>query len=668
MPLVLLAGLAGTLAYVYAHTTIPEAPPGPQTTFVYDRDGRVIARLHAEVDRTLVPLDAIPLHLRQAVIAAEDKDFYEHGGISPLAILRAAWTDLTRGRLEQGGSTITQQYVKNVYTGSERSFGRKVREAILALKLERQLSKDEILARYLNTVYFGNGAYGVEAAARTYFGVPARRLTVLQSATLAGLIPAPEAFDPVTHPERARERRNLVLRRMAEEGYLTPAQAEELGREPLRVRARRPPEFGRYGYFVDVVVRRLLDRYGYGQTFTGGLRVRTTLDVDWQRAAEEAVARYLGPGDPEAALVAVDPRDGAVRALVGGRDFRRDKFNLATQAHRQTGSAFKPFTLAVALEEGISLQSVWSGPPTLVVDDPRCAGPGGEPWEVSSYADASYGTMSLLDATAYSVNTIYAQLVTVVGPERVVEVAHRMGIESPLQPVCSITLGSQPVTPLEMTAAYATLAARGTFHPPLTVERVASAHGDVLERARPRGRPALEPNVADLVTLALQRVIEAGTGTNADLGRPAAGKTGTAQDYADAWFCGYVPQLAACVWVGHREGRVPMHDVAGFANVTGGSVPALIWRDFMLRVLEGVSVQPFPQPSLEGLDRFPEGAVPPTMPSPSPTPTPSPSPTPPSPSPTPPSPTPTPIPTPTLPPTTPPTTPPPPTPTSSPTG
>ncbi|HEX2089156.1 MAG TPA: transglycosylase domain-containing protein [Actinomycetota bacterium] len=608
VPFVGILGLAGVIFYVYAQTEVPEAPPGPQTTLVYDRHGNRIASLHAEVDRTIIPFKEIPKSFRDAVIAVEDKDFYRHGGISPFAIVRAAWRDIASRRIEQGGSTITQQYVKNVYTGSERSFGRKIKEAIIAVKLEDKYSKNEILAKYLNTVYLGNGAYGVQAAAQTYWGKRARRLTTLESATLAGVIPAPATYDPVENPKAAKRRRNLVLDRMAEQGYITETEAEELKAKPLKVRDVEPQQSFQFAYFVSHVSKILQRDFGQEQTFAGGLRVQTTLDANYQRAAEAAVKKYLpDANDPSAAVIAIDPTNGAIRALVGGKDFEKAKFNLATQARRQTGSAFKVFTLAEAFRQKISPRSTWKGPAQITIPDPQCYDQQkNEPWKPSNYGDAGQGKMNLIDATAQSVNTIYAQLVVEVGPENVAQLARRMGIVTPLEPVCSITLGSQSVTPLEMTNGFATLAARGIRRPSYSIASVKSADGEVLHEADPKGERVLGENDADLVNYALQSVSTRGTGTAANLpDRPEAIKTGTAQDYVDAYLCGHVPELVTCVWVGYTKGEIPMENVNGYANVFGGSIPALIWRDFMTQALANVPPATFPTPSFAGYDKFP---------------------------------------------------------------
>jgi penicillin-binding protein 1A len=605
---------ADRVSQILAKVQIPTARPLPQSTFVYDRYGHLLTVFHGAEDRRPIPFSRIPKTVREAVISAEDEHFYQEGAVNFRSTLRAAWVDLVRHGPVQGGSTITQQYVKDLYTGGEDTIGRKIREALIAQKLNSRLTKHQILSRYLNEVYFGHGSYGIQAAALTYFGVPAHELTTLQAATLAGVIAAPSKFDPMTHPRHARIRRDYVLQRMMTDGYLSLHRERRLAARPVRVSppAKRPSTAP---YFMNYVTQALEKRFGVRRTLSGGLRVQTTLDPKLQRAADSAVRSHLStPGDPSAALVAIDPSNGEVRAMVGGTDFAKVQFNLATQARRQAGSAFKPFTLATAMKQHISLLSRWNGPPSLVIHDPRCftvdpkTGVDG-PWHVSNYADESAGTMSLLDATANSVNTIFSQVVTNVGPDRVAATAHDMGITSPLAPVCSITLGTQAVTPLEMTQAYATLASGGIRHYATGLASVRHRKGKDLMRADSKGTRVLSSKNTSLVTYALEGVIQHGTGTAANIGRPAAGKTGTAENFQDGWFCGFVPQLVTCVWLGYPKGEIPMHNVEGFPDVFGGSIPAEIWHDFMQQALVGVPVEGFAQPSLSGYDTTPNGAV-----------------------------------------------------------
>jgi penicillin-binding protein 1A len=602
----------GSLQALYSDTAVPKPPQLPRTTFVFDRHGHLLATLHGGENRLPVPLGRVPRRLQNAVIAAEDANFYREDGVNFSSILRAAYVNFVHGTVVQGGSTITQQYVKDVFTTGQRTVERKVREAIIAQKLSRQVSKREILQRYLNEVYFGHGAYGVEAAAQAYFGTDVGNLDILQCATLAGLIAAPSQFDPIASPDAARDRRNYVLGRMAALGMLTASKAHQLESLPVRT-SPAPPIPVRAPSFVNFVKKRLEDRFGVRRTFQGGLQVTTSLDLRLQRDADQVVRTHLSqPGDPSAALVAIDPRNGQVLAMVGGGPKgSATNFNLATQALRQAGSSFKAFTLATAVHQGISLLSEWNGPPSIVVTDPRCQTedpvthvPG--PWDVSNYADEQAGTMNLLDATANSVNTIFSQLVLDVGPDQVAAMANHMGVSHHLAPVCSITLGTQPVSPLDMATGYATLADRGVRHNPVGLVKVVDPTGSTV--AAPDGSPrrVLTQTEADLVTSALEGVVTHGTGTAAALsGRPVAGKTGTAQNFQDAWFCGYTPQLATCVWVGFPQGEIPMHDIEGFPDVFGGSIPALIWHDFMTDALANAPSVVFPTPDLNGYDTTP---------------------------------------------------------------
>jgi penicillin-binding protein 1A len=634
----------GTLFYVYTRLQLPQTPPALQTSYLYDRNGTLLTTLHSSVDRTIIPLSKMPQSLRDAVIATEDQDFYSHPGFDAVGIIRAAWNDV-RGRPVQGGSTITQQLVKNVYAGTyktkangervyvepERTMAQKVREVLLAIKLEQEMGKDKILATYLNTIYFGHGAYGVEAAAETYWNEHASKLTPLQSATLAGTIASPETFDPADNPEDSLVRRNYVLDRMAQEGYLPQAKADQLKQKKVHTEAQPAgPVDYQAPYFVAYAKHVLDDKYGSSQVFGGGLHITTTLDSDLQRAAEDAVRSYLpSPHDPEGALVSIDPRTGEILAMVGGRNYDNSKVNLATGAGgsgRAAGSAFKPFTLAAAMKQHYSLNSYWYGPSQITIPDPECYTNGG-PWQPSNAADEESGSFSLANATKYSVNTVYAQLVTDVGPQNVVDVAHKLGIQSKLDPNCSIALGAVNVNPLEMTSAYATFAARGMHHRPTPLVSVKGPDGKPLPLGGKKPTRALPANDADLVTYALEGVVQpGGTGSAAALpdGRPIAGKTGTAQAYSDAWFCGYTPQLATCVWVGYVKDSESLVNVEGVPYVYGGTIPAEIWRTFMERAMQHYPrVADFATPSFEGYTKGPSASVPPTS---APTATPSPTP------------------------------------------
>jgi penicillin-binding protein 1A len=578
-----------------------------RNSIVYAADGSPLGTVPTGRNREPVPLWRMSRWLPRATVAIEDRRFWHHGALDYTAIARAALANLKAGRIVQGGSTITQQLVRDRYLGHRpMTLHRKLQEACLAVELARRWSKRRILKAYLNLVFYGHHAYGAQAAAWTYLSRPARRLTLAQAALLAGLPQAPSLDDPFRHLGAALERRNEVLAAMRETGEISRGRYRAAVGSPLRLHPGRRYQRVRFATFFDHALRALARRDGATRARHGGLRVTTTLDPALQRLADRAIAGWLhGASDPAAALVAIDPRTGAIRAMTAAiPSRRRSRFNLASQSHRQAGSAFKVFTLTAAIERGIPLSSVWHGPASLTIPARRCLNANG-PWVVHNYADESSGTMSLQQAIAHSVNTIFAQVVMRVGPRRVVAVAHRMGIRSPLKPVCSITLGPEGVSPLEMTDAFATLAAGGVRHDATALHRVVAANRAVASRQRHSGRRVLTRRVAERVTKALAGVIRAGTGRAADPGRPAAGKTGTAEDFKDAWFCGYVPQLAACVWLGYPRAEIPMRNLDGFAQVVGGSVPARIWHDFMVAALRGQPVRPLPGASLRGSQRAP---------------------------------------------------------------
>ena len=571
-----------------------------EKSFIYARDGSRLGAVPSPWNREPIALARMGRWLPVATVAIEDRRFWERDrAVDYEAIARAAVANVRARRAVQGGSTIEQQLVRDRYMRDRRPvLSRKLEEACLAIQLSRRMSKRTILETYLNGAFYGSNAYGVEAAAWTYFSRPARRLSLVQAALIAGLPQAPSRFDPARHPAAARRRRDDVLAALRDARKITPARYESATRRRVRLTPTRRYRSIRYPAFFEATRRELVGRYGLRRSRRGGLRVKTTIEPQLQRLAEDALQYWLRlPTDPAGALVAIDPATGAVRAMaVRAPGSRRLQFNLATQSRRQSGSTFKVFTLAAAMEAGISLRSVWRGPGSRRISDRRCR-TGSEPWVVHNYADQARGTMTLLQATANSVNTIFARVALRVGLQKVVNVAHRMGIESPLLPVCSLTLGPEGVSPLEMTNAFATLAARGTRRGPELLERVTRADGRVVHRISRRGRRALRRGVADRVTYALSGAVRAGTGTAAYFGRPVAGKTGTAESFKDAWFCGFVPQLATCAWIGHASGEIPMAWVAGFAEVVGGSVPARIWRSFMEPAVRGWRVRSLPTPS-----------------------------------------------------------------------
>ena len=628
-----------------------------QSSKVYDSNGNLINTLHQTENRTIVPLKRIPKHVREAVIAIEDERFFEHEGLDLRAVLRALVANAQSGSIREGGSTITQQLVKNLIISpgeiADRTLERKITEAALSRQLEQKLSKREILEAYLNTVYFGNGAYGIQEAANTYFGRTAKKLNLAQAATIAGVIRAPEDYDPYDRRKAAVARRNVVLSKMAELEWVSEERAEKARNQKLKLRKVEKEDRYPAPYFMDYVQRLITydPRFeALGQNirqrqknlFQGGLRIHTTVDLEMQAAAEEAVKSVLPyESDPSGSLVAIDPKTGHIKALVGGRDFfarrkvdPRAKLNLAIANEpdlgrvensvtgktemrapgtgRQAGSAFKVFALAAAIEEGIPLSKTYKAGSQVVFPG---LGENGTDYKVQNYEGGSFGSqLSLLEATVFSVNVVYAQLVIDdIGEEAVVDVAERMGISgyNDLLPVPSAVLGTNEVNPLDMASAYGTLAANGTYNPPVAITRITRADGEVLYKDDTEGEEALEPAVAYLTTSALQQVIQRGTAAAyGNIGRPAAGKTGTAQEYRDAWFVGYTPDLVASVWVGYPEGSIEMKpSCSGSINpcrptrtissggVTGGSFPTQIWSAFMLQALSGVPASSFPPPT-----------------------------------------------------------------------
>jgi penicillin-binding protein 1A len=581
-----------------------DASDNAQTSKVFAADGTLITELHAEQNRETVPLDRIGAPLKDSVVAIEDERFWKHRGVDMRSVLRAAYEDTSSGKVVQGGSTITQQYVKNALVGNERNLHRKVREASLAFQVERAYPKTRILEGYLNTIYFGNGAYGAQAAANVYFGTTADKLDAGQAALLAGIIRSPSSYDPYDHPSDALARRNVVLDKRVELGQLTPDQATFIKATPLGV-IRQVQQRYPAANFVEKVKQLILDDPTFGATpeerqrtlFEGGLRIYTTVDLRRQRQAEDAVAQVLTrQGDPAAAVVSVEAGTGFVRALVGGRDFFGGgsfaKFDLATQGRRQAGSSFKPLVLAAALSKGIPLSKQYPAPAQLTIELP----PPSKPWDVGNYEDEAPGQpIDLVEATVHSINTVYAQLIVDVGPQPAVDLAKKMGIASPLQAVPSAVLGTNDVTPLDMAAAYSTFANRGLRVPPTFLLKVTRSDGTVLFEHHHQEQRVLSRDVVDTEVPVLEQVVQRGTGVRAQLpAQPVAGKTGTAQEWRDAWFVGFSPQLTTAVWVGFSQGQISMKPPTTPIRVTGGTWPAQIWQLFMANALHDVAPIGFP--------------------------------------------------------------------------
>ncbi len=573
---------------------------------LYDLQGHPLGILADAQHRILVDQLQISNAMKDAVIAVEDKRFFHNSGIDIRGIARALFADLTRQRAVQGASTITQQFVKNALTAeNNRTIFEKLREAALAYHLTRKWSKEKILTEYLNTIYFGNGAYGVESAARTYWGFAhpgcgtlsnpcAALLTPPEAALLAGLISSPSGYDPISHPTESLARRNQVLRDMLAQHYIDSAhyQAYLLIPLPTAAQIQPPQENTLYPYFASWIRPQIVDRFGAQRAFNGGLRIQTTIDGDLQAAAEQAVSAHLGGLGPAAALVALDNRTGEVRAMVGGSDYQAHPFNLATQGERQPGSAIKVFTLALALREGVSPNSVWPSAPEAFYE-PRHGRYGGAWFAVRNDESAYSGQISLANATAYSDNTVFARLGIQLGVPHIVALAHQMGIVTPLSENYAFTLGGLTVgvTPLEMAHAYQTIADHGqrvtgslSDNPlePSGIRSVTDMQGNAIAVDRPVYTRVLPATVANEETSLLEGVISYGTGTAAATGHFAAGKTGTTSNYADAWFVGFDQNLTVAVWVGYPDQAKSMKYLFNGKPVMGGTYPALIWHDFIV--------------------------------------------------------------------------------------
>ena len=598
----LLVGVGiAVFAFLLARTTIP-APNDlvtSEATVVYYSDGTSeIGRL-GESTRRSVALADIPVDVQHAVLAAEDRSFYEHGGVSPLGIGRAIWNNISGGST-QGGSTITQQYAKNAFLTQERSWDRKMREALLAIKLETSVSKDQILENYLNSSYFGRGAYGIEAASIAYFGVSVGDLTYEQAAVLAALLKSPSGLAPESRLDDLKGRWQYVLDGMVEQGWITKRQAANADFPKIKKQKAKDRLGGQTGFLLAMVEQQMADLgFDEQEIQRGGLRIVSTFDKQAQRAAVQAV-RKVGPStDTEGlriGLASVRPGTGEIVAIYGGSDFVQDQINNATRPFAQAGSTFKPFALAAATEHGIPLSSVWNGDSPATVDG----------YTFSNYGDHSYGQVTLLQATENSINSAYVEVESEVGVDRVVDAAIRAGVPDdtpgmdPDNRNLTFVLGTASPSGLDMASAYATFAARGTWVQPTVLTRVTGPNGGVLYESSVQSQASFESDVADTVTYALGRVVSDGTGATARaLGRPAAGKTGTTDDNKSAWFVGYTPQLATAVLMAKEDAAglpVSLSGTGGLATVTGGSYPAAIWTAYMTGALEGQPVVSLPEP------------------------------------------------------------------------
>jgi penicillin-binding protein 1A len=553
------------------------------------RDGTRLGMLGASGARLPVSLQKIDPVLRKAIIDTEDSRFYANNGIDYIGILRALKTDVSAGQFAEGASTIEQQLVRNLYLSPQQTLGRKIEEGCLAVQLDRQWSKNRILTAYLNDIYFGREAYGIEAAARVYFGVHAKHLSLEQAALLAGLPQAPSAYDPISRPGAALVRRVEVLQAMLKAGDISESTYKQAVRSPLGLHPRAAPGLGGQTYLSDFITSQLVDEYGAERIRRGGLHIYTTLDAKAQTQATHAILGTLNrKQDPAGSIVSIDPATGQIRAMAVAQHGTKISFDIAADGQRQAGSTFKMFALTEAVQRRIN---PWT---TKYLSAPF-VGPNN--WKVHTYENTYSGRIPLTQATLLSDNTVFARLTLDVGPKPVADLAQRMGIGSQLRPVPSIVLGVNAVSPLDLATAYATLAAGGVAHQPTILDKVVFPGGDTQNASKPRGKRVVDSKVAAAVTRILEANVRSGTGTAAALsGRPAAGKTGTTDRFTDAWFAGFVPQLATVTWVGDPTKERPMRGVHGIAGVTGGTLPAQIWHTYMTAALQGQPVQQFASP------------------------------------------------------------------------
>jgi membrane peptidoglycan carboxypeptidase len=610
--------LFGAFGIAYATVNVPnpnDVAVAQTTVFTYAGGKTELGRDGAQ-NRQAVPLSDVPLATRHAVLAAEDRNFYSESGISPPGIARAFWVNLRGGGVSQGGSTITQQYVKNAYLTQQRTFSRKLKEIVISIKLAKQKSKDEIFGDYLNTIYFGRGAYGIETGAQAYFGRGAKQLDLSQSALLAAVIQSPGNLDPSAHPQAAKARWQYVLNGMVKEKWITQASADAQKFPPAGlIKQRRTPSSlaGPRGYLIRAAE---VDMAAHGisenQLNLGGLRVETTIDKQAQDGAVKAVNDVVpgdAPKDLRTALVAVEPGSGRIRAMYGGSDYQKRQFNDALQGTAQPGSSFKPFVLVAALQHGISLTSKYDGRSPQTIHGQK----------VSNFGSEQFGKIDLVQATAHSVNTVYYQLgFDAGGPAEVTDVAKQAGVTAPVdgkKAGGSAFLGGGDtidVHPVDMADAFGTFAAQGKHAPAYIVQKVTDHNGKTLYEAKPKTTQVFDRDVMADTTFALQAVLREGTATRAQLsGRPAAGKTGTTTSNRAAWFVGYTPQLSASVAL-FRDNNKPLQGVLGLSEVTGGSIPAKVWKAFMSAALQGKPVLNFPPPANLGAAATPTPTATPT--------------------------------------------------------
>jgi 1A family penicillin-binding protein len=562
-----------------------------ETTHIYDIKGKLLASVHGEANREVVPLDKISPNLKRAVLASEDGHFYDHHGINPSGVGRAVVVNLVAGGVKEGGSTITMQLVKNLFLSHRRAFTRKLAEAVLAIRLEQILEKDEILEMYLNQVYWGHNNYGVQTAARSYFNKSSEFLTLGESAMMAGLIQAPEEFSPFASMKKAKQKQKEVLGRMLDLQWITQKEYDDALKEEIKLGRIRSFQGSALPYISNTVAQELVKKFGRDTLLKGGMRVQTTVDAKFQMMAEATVSKWhknlLGQGlrKNQLALVAIDPRTHFVKALVGGVDPKASEFNRATQALRQPGSSFKPFVYYAAFATGKY------GPDSTVIDAPVSYRDGNGWYFPRNYDGGFSGAMSIRTALAQSRNIPVIKLGKAIGMNKVIETCRTLGIMSPMEPVTSLPLGAIGVTPLEMASAYATFANYGWQSPTTVIARITDSSGNVLLDNTPKPQRVLDSWASAAIINVMESVVTSGTGKGAALDRPSAGKTGTTSSEKDIWYVGTVPQLTTAVWVGRDDNQQLS------SGATGGGMVAPIWRDFMVQALKGVPAEKFKSPS-----------------------------------------------------------------------
>lgn len=597
---VLVGGMFGVMtAYLRSAPTLDQVNIHQNlTTYIYDINGKLITDLYRE-NRVPISINEVPPHVKHAVVAIEDEQFYDHHGINFIAFGRAILVNLREQRFAQGGGTITMQLARNVFLTQEKTITRKLEEFLWAVQIERKYAKDEILEAYMNEIYLNHGAYGFQAGAQTYFGKSATELTLSEAATLAGIIRWPSRYSPFVNYDIAIQRRDFVLNRMVESGFITAEEAARAKSEQLEL-AERTQRRVNAPYFVDYILQDLSNRYGEETVFGGGLRVYTGLDLEMQQAAEKALVNGLptrgqenGLTQPQGALVAIDPTNGHIRAMVGGRG--EDRFNRAVQAHRSPGSAIKPFAYTAAIDNGYTAADVFVDEPTefeLVT---------GEVWRPRNYSETFSGIMTLREALEHSTNIVAAKLVNELGTDKVLEYGKKMGITSLVESgrnndlaLAPLALGglTRGVTPLELATAYGVLANQGIKVDPIAIIKVTDSQGNVLEQNSTNKQVVLSEDTSYVVTDMLRGVIERGSGRNANIGRPAAGKTGTTQDYRDAWFVGYTPDLVTAVWFGADNPEQMVYSGVRYGSWNA----ATIWGNFMREALKNTPISNFPKP------------------------------------------------------------------------